>query len=92
MRTLATLLKAPPVNPISAHDNPTAIERAMLSLTAHGYDSCPIGGLDKLRVRRLLGLPEQAEVTMVIAAGTRRPEGLYGPRVRLPYGDLIKEV
>ena len=64
----------------------------MLSLTAHGYDSCPIGGLDKLRIRRLLGLADQAEVTMVIAAGNRRPEGLYGARVRLPYGDLIKEV
>ncbi len=64
----------------------------MLSLTAHGYDSCPIGGLDKLRIRRLLGLPAQAEVTMVIAAGRRRPEGLYGARVRLPDGDLIKEV
>ena len=64
----------------------------MLSLTAHGYDTCPIGGLDKLRIRQLLGLPEQAEVNMVIAAGTRRPEGLYGRRVRLPYGDLVKEV
>ena len=64
----------------------------LLSLTAHGYDSCPIGGLDKVRIRRLLGLAEQAEVTMVIAAGTRRPEGLYGSRVRMPYGDLIKEV
>ena len=64
----------------------------MLSLTAHGYDSCPIGGLDKLRIRRMLGLPDQPEVTMVIAAGTRRPEGLYGRRIRLPYEDLIKEV
>jgi nitroreductase len=64
----------------------------MLSLTAHGYDSCPIGGLDKLRIRQMLDLPAQAEVTMVIAAGTRRPEGLYGAQVRLPYEDLIKEV
>ena len=64
----------------------------MLSLTAHGYDSCPIGGLDKLRIRQLLDLPQKAEVTMVVAAGTRRPEGLYGARVRLPYGDLINEV
>ena len=64
----------------------------MLSLTAHGYDSCPIGGLDKLRIRQMLDLPDQAEVTMVIAAGTRLPEGLYGPRVRLPYADLVKEV
>ncbi len=63
----------------------------MLSLTAHGYDSCPIGGLDKLRIRELLGLPAAAEVTMVIATGVRRPEGLYGKRVRLPYADLVKE-
>ena len=64
----------------------------MLSLTAHGYDSCPIGGLDKVRIRELLGLPAQAEASMVIAAGTRRPEGLYGARVRLPHADLVKEV
>ena len=64
----------------------------MLSLTAHGYDSCPIGGLDKVRIRRLLDLPSQAEVTMVIAAGSRRPEGLYGARVRLPYEDLVKVI
>jgi hypothetical protein len=28
MRALVTVLKVPPVNPISAHDNPTEIERA----------------------------------------------------------------
>ncbi|MGI9613646.1 MAG: nitroreductase family protein, partial [Acidimicrobiales bacterium] len=55
-----------------------AAQTLMLSLTAHGYDSCPIGGIDKLRIRRLLGLPHGAEVTMVITAGRRRPEGLYG--------------
>lgn len=60
----------------------------MLSPTAHGYDSCPIGGLDKLRIRRTLGLPAQAEVTTVIAFGRRRPEGLDGVSVRLPCEDL----
>lgn len=69
-----------------------AAQTLMLSLTAHGYDSCPIGGIDKVRIRKLLGLPRGAEVTMVITAGRRRPEGLYGQRVRLPDGDLIKEV
>ncbi|MGI9612622.1 MAG: nitroreductase family protein [Acidimicrobiales bacterium] len=64
----------------------------MLSLTAHGYDTCAIGGLDKDRIRELLDVPAKAEVTMVIAAGGRRPEGLYGARVRLPYEDLVKEV
>jgi len=69
-----------------------AAQTLMLSLTAHGYDSCPIGGMDSLRISRILNLPSQAEVTMVIAAGTGKPEGLYGQRIRLSENDLIKEV
>ena len=78
---------------IYAHIQSTlAAQTLMLSLTAHGYDSCPIGGMDKLRIRKSLDLPRQAEVSMIIAAGRGKPEGLYGPRVRLPEDDLIKEV
>jgi len=69
-----------------------AAQTLMLSITAHGYDSCPIGGIDKHRIRRMLALPNRAEVTMVVAAGRRRPERLYGRRNRLPNGDMIKEV
>jgi len=69
-----------------------AAQTLMLSLSAHGYESCPLGGMDKLRIRETLNLPVQAEVTMVIAAGRGKPEGLYGPRVRLQEQDLIKEV
>ena len=93
--------KAPTVrSPVNAGDHRVwahtqsslAAMALMLSLTAHGYDTCPIGGMDKHRIRELLSLPDEAEVTMVIAAGTRRPEGLYGARVRLPYEDLVKEI
>lgn len=64
----------------------------MLSLAAHGYDSCPMGGFDGVRVKHILNLPAKAEVAMVISAGTRKPEGLYGPQIRLQDKDLIKEV
>ncbi len=64
----------------------------MLSLTAHGYDSCPLGGIDAARIHNLLNLPRCAEVAMVIATGTRKPEGLYGPRVRLEFSHLVKEI
>ena len=64
----------------------------MISVAAHGFDSCPIGGFDARRVRRLLDFPRRAEVAMVIAIGRRRPEGLYGPRTRLPEGELIREL
>ena len=67
-----------------------AAQTLMLSLSAHGFDSCPMGGFDEVRVKRLLGLPRRAEVAMVIAAGTRKPEGVYGPRVRLAESELIK--
>jgi nitroreductase len=69
-----------------------AAENLMLSLAAHGYESCPMGGIDKRGIINLLGLPSSAEVTMVIGAGTGLPQGLFSPRVRLPFGDLIKEV
>ncbi len=69
-----------------------AAENLMLSLAAHGYESCPIGGIDKRSIGKLLGLPSSAEVTMVIAAGTGTPKGLLGARVRLPLGDLVKEI
>lgn len=48
--------------------------------------------MDALRIRKVLDLPGQAEVSMVIAAGCGKSEGLYGTRVRLPSQELIKEV
>ena len=69
-----------------------AAENLMLSLAAHGFESCPMGGIDAHGIGALLGLPAKAEVTMVIAAGTGTPQGLYNPRVRLPFGELVKEI
>ncbi len=69
-----------------------AAQTLMLSFAAHGYESCPIGGMDDLTIRKILDLPASAEVTMVIAAGRGKREGLYGRRVRLEAGELIKEV
>ncbi len=69
-----------------------AAENLMLSLAAHGYESCPMGGIDQRGIGKLLELPSSAEVTMVIGAGTGTPQGLFSPRVRLPFGDLVKEV
>lgn len=62
----------------------------MLAISSRGFDSCPMGGFDEKRVKDIIDLPRSAEVTMVISAGTRKTEGLYGPRIRLDSGDLIK--
>lgn len=69
-----------------------AAQTLLLSLSAHGYESCPIGGMDKFAIQKILGLPPKAEVSMVIAAGRGKAEGLYGQRIRLPDQYLIKEV
>lgn len=69
-----------------------AAENLMLSLAAHGYESCPMTGIDRRGIGELIGIPASAEVTMVIGAGTGTPQGLMSERVRLPLGDLVKEV
>jgi nitroreductase len=64
----------------------------MLAATSRGYDTCPMGGFDEKRVKALLGLPCQAEVSMVIAIGNGKPEGLYGPRFRISDQYLIHTI
>ena len=69
-----------------------AAQTLLLSIAAHGYESCPIGGMDRLRIAEVLDLPKPAEVSLVIAAGTGTPQGLYGRRIRLPQQELVKTV
>lgn len=59
-----------------------AAENLMLALRAHGYDSCPMEGMDEVRVKKLLGLPRGAIVVMVLAAGRRGDRAIYNSRYR----------
>lgn len=59
-----------------------AAENLMLALRAHGYDSCPMEGMDEHRVRNLLKLPADATVVMVLAAGKRGERAIYHKRYR----------
>jgi nitroreductase len=59
-----------------------AAENLMLALRAHGFDSCPMEGMDENRVRKLLKLPGDATVVMVLAAGKRGEKAIYHPRYR----------
>ncbi|MBX2845276.1 MAG: nitroreductase family protein [Saprospiraceae bacterium] len=69
-----------------------AAQTFMLSMAAEGYDTCPMEGMDSARIKKLLGLPKGAEINMVIGCGTRKPEGVYGPRVRVANEKVIFEV
>lgn len=78
---------------ISAHRSVAlAAMTFMHSLTAEGFDSCPMEGFDSQRLKRLLGLPWGAEVSMVIAIGARVEKGVYGPRFRIPTEDVVFEI
>ena len=67
-------------------------ENLMLSLRAYGYDSCPMEGYDSKRIKKILGLPRDAVVVMVIAAGRRAKGGIYGERIRFKSDRFIKKV
>lgn len=69
-----------------------ACQNLMLALRAAGYDSCPMEGMDGLRIRKLLQLPSAARVCMVISAGKRASNGVYGPRIRFDNQLFIYEV
>ena len=68
-----------------------AAAQFMLAIKAAGFDSCPMEGLDPDKVRNLFGLPEDATITMAISVGEGTPEGLYGPRLRFPLADHLRE-
>lgn len=67
-----------------------ACENIMLAFRAHGYDSCPMEGFDSRRLKKLLSLPRRSSVTMVIGAGKRGKNGVYGPRYRFSRSQFVK--
>jgi len=69
-----------------------ACENYMLAMRAYGYDTCPMEGFDEVKLKRILQLPADSEVTMVISAGRRAKDGVYGPRIRFERELFIKEI
>jgi nitroreductase len=68
-----------------------ACENLMLALRAYGYDSCAMEGFDAWRVKKLIRLPRDAQVVMVLSAGRRTQGGVYGPKLRLPRDMFVFE-
>jgi len=65
-----------------------AAQNFMVSMAALGYDTCPMEGFDSVRLKKLLQLPEKAEISMVIGCGIRKEEGVYGERFRIPFEEV----
>jgi nitroreductase len=69
-----------------------AAQTFMLSLASENYDTCPMEGFDEKMVRKILNLPSAAEITMIVACGIGKPEGIYEDRARVPMEEVIFEV
>jgi len=69
-----------------------AAQTFMLSVKAEGYDTCPLEGFDSKRIKKLLDLPRKAEINMVIAAGKGADDGVWYPRKRYGYNEVVKEL
>ena len=68
-----------------------AAQNFMISMAEVGYDTCPMEGYDSLRIKEILGLPDAAEINMVIGCGIRAENGIYGDQFRLPLKDVYFE-
>ncbi len=68
-----------------------AAENLMLAFRAHGYDTCPMEGFDSARARRLLRIPRDGVITMILGVGKAAPGGIYQDQFRFPHTDFIFE-
>ncbi len=66
-----------------------AAQTFMLSMKAEGYDTCPMEGFDAVLVKKILDLPADAEINMIISCGVAKPEGIFGNRNRVPNEQVI---
>jgi nitroreductase len=66
-----------------------AAQTFMLSISAEGFQSCPMEGFDAVRVKKHLNLPAGAEINMIVSVGKGTEEGVWGPRFRVPYEDVV---
>ncbi len=69
-----------------------AAQNFMISMAAIDYDTCPMEGFDSKRVKNILNLPSDAEITMIISCGIRDKKGVYGAQFRVPFEDVYFEI
>jgi len=69
-----------------------AAENFMISMAAKEMDTCPMEGFDSKRVKKILGLPKSAEISMIIGCGYRDNNGIYGPRFRVPFEEVYRAI
>ncbi|MFV8362394.1 nitroreductase family protein [Flavobacterium sp. ZT3P35] len=65
-----------------------AAQNFMISMAAINYDTCPMEGFDSLRIKKILHLPANTEINMILSCGIRDAQGIYGERFRIPFDEV----
>lgn len=66
-----------------------AAQTFMIAMANEGYDTCPLEGFDSNQIKKLLKLPHDAGVNMVIPCGIRDGnKGIWGERGRVPFDEV----
>lgn len=69
-----------------------AAENLMLALCSYGFDSCPIGGFDEVKMKHLLNLDNNHHIALMLAIGKRAEKGIYSPQYRFERERFIKKI
>jgi len=69
-----------------------ASQNFMISMSGFGYDTCPMEGFDSLRVKKVLKLPYNTEINMILGCGIRSPKGIYSEQFRVPFEKVYFKV
>jgi nitroreductase len=69
-----------------------AAENLVLAISAQGYASCMMEGLDERRMSRSLKLRWNERVVMAIGIGREAERGTWGPQFRLDLNEVVKEL
>lgn len=93
-------INKPMVREVTAMDKKVTIHKSvalaaqtfMLSIKAEGYDTCPLEGFDSKRIKNLLNLPRKAQINMIICVGNADKDGVWYPRKRYDYEEVVKEI
>jgi nitroreductase len=64
-------------------------ENFLIAATAHGLATCPMGGFDEGRLKRLLNIPRGVTVPIVIPVGYPRNEEAPVKTARLPLDEIL---
>lgn len=70
-----------------------AAQTFMIAMANVGYDTCPLEGFDSKRVKKLLNLPHEAGINMIIPCGIRKGnKGIWGERGRVPFDEVYHRI